>query len=159
MIVDDKTVDKIAHLARLELSENQSAKMKDDMNAVLGWMEKLNELDTDSVEPLIHMSHELNVLRSLADSISVMYRGRIVEEGGTEIIFNNAKHPYTKSLLEAIPSLNPHNRKRREFISSDEIEMNIPKFSINDVKVNNKSDKEQQLIQINENHYVEGVLS
>tara|TARA_B100000809_G_scaffold203597_1_gene204715 strand:- start:481 stop:768 length:288 start_codon:yes stop_codon:yes gene_type:complete len=72
MIVDDKTVDKIAHLARLELSENQSAKMQDDMNAVLGWMEKLNELDTDKVKPLIHMSHELNVLRddSVANEIS-----------------------------------------------------------------------------------------
>ena len=68
MIVDDKTVDKIAHLARLELSENQSAKMQDDMNAVLGWMEKLNELDTDKVKPLIHMSHELNVLRD--DSVA-----------------------------------------------------------------------------------------
>jgi aspartyl-tRNA(Asn)/glutamyl-tRNA(Gln) amidotransferase subunit C len=63
MIVDDKTVDKIAHLARLELSEAQSSKMKEDMNAVLGWMEKLNELDTKDVEPLIHMSHEMNVLR------------------------------------------------------------------------------------------------
>jgi len=119
----------------------------------------LHDLQEEMGLSILFISHELNVLRSLADSISVMYRGRIVEEGGTEIIFNNAKHPYTKSLLEAIPSLNPHNRKRREFISSDEIEMNIPKFSINDVKVNNKSDKEQQLIQINENHYVEGVLS
>lgn len=119
----------------------------------------LHDLQEEMGLSILFISHELNVLRSLADSISVMYRGRIVEEGSTEIIFNNAKHPYTKSLLEAIPSLNPHNRKRREFISSDEIEMNIPKFSINDVKVNNKSDKEQQLIQINENHYVEGVLS
>jgi len=63
MIVDDKTVAKIAHLARLELSEEQSSKMKEDMNSVLGWMEKLNEIDTDKVEPLIHLSHEMNVLR------------------------------------------------------------------------------------------------
>ena len=63
MIVNDETVQKIAHLARLELSNVQSAKMKDDMNVVLGWMEKLNELNTDDVEPLIHMSHEINVLR------------------------------------------------------------------------------------------------
>ena len=72
MIVDDKTVNKIAHLARLELSEKQSAKMKDDMNSVLGWMEKLDEIDTDKVIPLIHMSHELNVLRddSIANEIT-----------------------------------------------------------------------------------------
>lgn len=63
MIVDDKTVDKIAQLARLELSEKQTAKMQDDMNSVLGWMKKLDELDTENVKPLIHMSHEVNVLR------------------------------------------------------------------------------------------------
>jgi aspartyl-tRNA(Asn)/glutamyl-tRNA(Gln) amidotransferase subunit C len=64
MIVDDKTVEKIAHLARLELSHTQAIKMKSDMNSVLGWMDKLSEINTDDVQPLIHLSHELNVLRN-----------------------------------------------------------------------------------------------
>lgn len=64
MIVDEKTVEKIAHLARLELSEKQATKMKSDMNSVLDWVNKLSEIDTENVEPLIHLSHELNVLRN-----------------------------------------------------------------------------------------------
>jgi ABC-type oligopeptide transport system ATPase subunit len=118
----------------------------------------LHELQEEMGLSILFISHELNVLRSLADTISVMYRGRIVEEGDTEIIFNNAKHPYTRSLLDAIPSLNPNSRKRRKFISAEEIETNIPKFSKDDVIVNILS-HHKQLIQINDNHYVEGIIN
>ena len=118
----------------------------------------LHDLQEEMGLSILFISHELNVLRSLADNISVMYRGRIVEEGGTEIIFNNAKHPYTKSLLDAIPSLNPNGRKRRKFISAEEIETNIPKFSKDDVVVNSHS-LQRQLIQINDNHFVEGIIN
>lgn len=118
----------------------------------------LHDLQEEMGLSILFISHELNVLRSLADNISVMYRGRIVEEGGTEIIFNNAKHPYTKSLLDAIPSLNPNGRKRRKFISAEEIETNIPKFSKDDVVVNSHS-LQKQLIQINDNHFVEGIIN
>ena len=118
----------------------------------------LHELQEEMGLSILFISHELNVLRSLADTISVMYRGRIVEEGDTEIIFNNAKHPYTRSLLDAIPSLNPNSRKRRKFISDEEIETNIPKFSKDDVTVNILS-HHKQLIQINDNHYVEGIIN
>ena len=118
----------------------------------------LHDLQEEMGLSILFISHELNVLRSLADNISVMYRGRIVEEGDTEIIFNNAKHPYTKSLLDAIPSLNPNSRKRRKFISAEEIETNIPKFSKDDVVVNSHS-LQKQLIQINDNHFVEGIVN
>jgi aspartyl-tRNA(Asn)/glutamyl-tRNA(Gln) amidotransferase subunit C len=64
MKIDKETVDKIAHLARLEF-ENESKKqdMIKDMNNMLGFIDKLNELDTSNVEPLIYMSEEVNVLR------------------------------------------------------------------------------------------------
>lgn len=64
MKIDKETVDKIAHLARLEF-ENDAAKeaMVKDMNNMLGFIGKLNELDTANVEPLIYMSEEVNVLR------------------------------------------------------------------------------------------------
>ena len=119
----------------------------------------LHDLQEEMGLSILFISHELNVLRSLADTISVMYRGRIVEEGDTEIIFNKAKHPYTKSLLEAIPSLNPRNRKRRKFISAEEININIPTFSSSDIILNNQSNQENKLIQISENHYVEGLIN
>ncbi|MDC3270495.1 ABC transporter ATP-binding protein, partial [Alphaproteobacteria bacterium] len=118
----------------------------------------LHDLQEEMGLSILFISHELNVLRSLADNISVMYRGRIVEEGSTEIIFSNAKHPYTKSLLNAIPSLNPNNRKRRKFISAEEIETNIPRFSKNDV-ISHTNLNNKQLIQINDNHFVEGLIN
>ena len=63
MIIDKSTVENISQLARLELSEEQKEKMQGDLNSVLEWMDKLNEINTDDVEPLIHMSLETNVLR------------------------------------------------------------------------------------------------
>lgn len=63
MKIDNDTVDKIAHLARLEFSEESKAAMVKDMNNMLGFIDKLNELDTSNVEPLIYMSDEVNVLR------------------------------------------------------------------------------------------------
>ena len=63
MIIDDKTVRDIAQLARLELTNDEQVQIKEDMNSVLDWMQKLNELDTSNVKPLIHMSYETNVLR------------------------------------------------------------------------------------------------
>ena len=63
MKITRELLDKIAHLARLELSEQDAEKMMSDMTAIVDWMEKLNEVNTDGVEPLTSMSHEVNVLR------------------------------------------------------------------------------------------------
>lgn len=63
MKIDNETVDKIAHLARLEFDDNSKKQMIVDMNNMLAFVEKLNELDTTNVEPLIYMSDEVNVLR------------------------------------------------------------------------------------------------
>ncbi len=63
MNIDSETVDKIAHLARLALAEDEKQEMIGDMNKILGFMEKLNEIDTTGVEPLIYLSNEVNVFR------------------------------------------------------------------------------------------------
>ena len=63
MIIKNEDVNKIAHLARLEFDEKGSEEMAKDMNKILVWMDKLNELDTTGVKPLTHMSAEINVLR------------------------------------------------------------------------------------------------
>jgi aspartyl-tRNA(Asn)/glutamyl-tRNA(Gln) amidotransferase subunit C len=63
MIIDSETVDKIAHLARLELAETEKQEMIGDMNKILSFMEKLNEIDTAAVEPLVYLSKEVNVFR------------------------------------------------------------------------------------------------
>lgn len=63
MKVDLNTVKKIAHLARLEFDEAGAEKIKNDMTQILDWVEQLNEVDTEGVEPLTTMSSEVNVLR------------------------------------------------------------------------------------------------
>lgn len=63
MKIDKETVDKIAHLARLEFENEAKEQIIKDMNNMLTFVEKLNELDTSKVEPLIYMSDEVNVLR------------------------------------------------------------------------------------------------
>lgn len=56
-------IDKVAHLARLEVREEEKQGLLDDMNKILTFMDKLNEVDTSGVAPLIYMSDEVNVLR------------------------------------------------------------------------------------------------
>ena len=63
MNVDLETVDQIAHLARLELSDVEKQETMKDMNRILDFMAKLNEVDTSAVEPLIYMTTEVNVQR------------------------------------------------------------------------------------------------
>jgi aspartyl-tRNA(Asn)/glutamyl-tRNA(Gln) amidotransferase subunit C len=63
MKIDRALLDKIAHLSRLEFDEKDAEKMMKDMTAIVDWVEKLKEVNTDGIEPLTTMSHEVNVLR------------------------------------------------------------------------------------------------
>ena len=118
----------------------------------------LQDLQDEMGLSILFISHELNVLRSLADKITVMYRGRVVEEAPTEKIFANPIHPYTKSLLEAIPKLDPSLRKRRTFIDDSYILSNIPKYSLNDVNFVSKNDSQIGFVEIDNNHFVEAQI-
>ncbi len=63
MTIDEETVDKIAHLARLELGADEKQVLIKDMSKILDFMAKLNEIDTSGVEPLVYMTNEVNVTR------------------------------------------------------------------------------------------------
>ena len=63
MEISDKTVKDVAHLARLEFDDHQLEKIKNDLSRMIGFVNKLNELDTDGIEPLIYVSEESNILR------------------------------------------------------------------------------------------------
>ena len=63
MKLSPETIDKIAHLARLEVHEDEKQGLLDDMSKILTFMDKLNEVDTSGVEPLVYMNDEINVLR------------------------------------------------------------------------------------------------
>jgi peptide/nickel transport system ATP-binding protein len=62
----------------------------------------------------IFIAHDLSVVRHISDEIAVMYLGHIVERGKCDEIYNNPVHPYTKSLLSAIPIPDPEIEKKRQ---------------------------------------------
>jgi len=63
MEVNDALIDKLAHLARLKFNDAEKQEIKNDLQRMIVFVEKLNELDLENVEPLLHMSSEINVLR------------------------------------------------------------------------------------------------
>lgn len=67
----------------------------------------LGDLQRDLGLAYLFITHDLGVVRYLADRVAVMYLGRIVESGRTERIFTNPRHPYTQALLAAAPSVDP----------------------------------------------------
>lgn len=79
----------------------------------------LIELQKDLKLTYIFISHDLNVVRHISNSVAVMYLGRIVETGSTEEIFENPMHPYTQALLSAVPSKDPLQRKKRIILKGD----------------------------------------
>ncbi|MFY0625113.1 MAG: Asp-tRNA(Asn)/Glu-tRNA(Gln) amidotransferase subunit GatC [Reichenbachiella sp.] len=73
MSVDKKTVQKLAHLARLELSEDQLEKYGKDLGDILDWVEKLDEVDTSAVAPLGNVNEEDVPLRE--DKVVEVFKG------------------------------------------------------------------------------------
>ena len=72
MEVNDDLIDNLAQLARLEFNDAEKDEIKNDLQKMIAFIDKLNELDTTGVEPLLHMSENVNVLREdeVKDSIS-----------------------------------------------------------------------------------------
>lgn len=79
----------------------------------------LNSLKKEFDLTYLFISHDLNVVKHLSDVVSVMYLGKIVEQGKKEDIFGHPKHPYTQALLSAIPSLDIKNKKDRIILTGD----------------------------------------
>ncbi|MFC0772211.1 Asp-tRNA(Asn)/Glu-tRNA(Gln) amidotransferase subunit GatC [Terrimonas alba] len=63
MEVNDALVEKLANLARLKFNDAEKQEIKNDLQRMIVFVEKLNELDLENVEPMLHMSEEVNVLR------------------------------------------------------------------------------------------------
>jgi dipeptide transport system ATP-binding protein len=65
------------------------------------------------------ISHDLSVVRHIADDVMVMYLGRPVEQGSKQIVFTQARHPYTQVLLAATPSVDPKARSKRMTVKGE----------------------------------------
>jgi aspartyl-tRNA(Asn)/glutamyl-tRNA(Gln) amidotransferase subunit C len=63
MEVTEKLLDELAHLARLQFTDEEKVELKKDLQKMIAFVEKLNEVNTEGVEPLLHLSNEVNILR------------------------------------------------------------------------------------------------
>ena len=83
-----------------------------DVSVQAAILNLLSELQLRSRTSYLLISHDLGVVRYLADRIAVMYLGRIMEVGGSEAVFNGPNHPYTEALLSAVPNVDGEQRAR-----------------------------------------------
>ena len=72
-------------------------------------MDLLTKIKKEKNTAILFITHDLAVVREYADTVSVMYAGRIVEHAPAKEFFENTKHPYSKALLAALPSTNREN--------------------------------------------------
>jgi peptide/nickel transport system ATP-binding protein len=73
----------------------------------------LNELQAELGLSYVFIAHDLAVVRQIADTVAVMSRGRIVEHGERDAIFEHPQHEYTKTLLAAVPQIDPEWERER----------------------------------------------
>lgn len=73
----------------------------------------LGKLQHEQKLAYLFISHDLSVIKHIADKVAVMFAGRIVEQGYVEDIYARPKHPYTKALLDARPVEHPAERRKR----------------------------------------------
>jgi oligopeptide/dipeptide ABC transporter ATP-binding protein len=106
---------------------------------------------------ILFISHDLSTVKSLTDSVVVMYRGRIVEEAPTARIFAEPKHPYTRALLDAVPATNPRDKRERRFLSADQIAAETPRFTV--IQTGTAPRAEPHLVAIAPGHRVEAIVT
>jgi peptide/nickel transport system ATP-binding protein len=104
-------------------------------------LELLKELQQETGMGILFITHDLGVVKDIADRIVVMYRGSIVEQGTAAEIFNNAQHPYTKALLACRPALYP--KEKRLPVVSDFMDAEKRETQSNEleVKISNSKSK------------------
>jgi oligopeptide/dipeptide ABC transporter ATP-binding protein len=100
---------------RLLILDEPTAALDVSVQAVV--LQLLEQLRRELGLSVLFVSHDLNVVRLLTDRVAVMYLGKLVEIGPSEQVFRSPKHPYTQSLISAIPGQGPRIRLSGEVSS------------------------------------------
>ncbi len=79
----------------------------------------LQDLQAELGLTYLFVSHDLSVVKHIGDRVGVMYLGKLVEVGETASFFENPRHPYSQSLLSAVPVSHPSQRRERSVLSGD----------------------------------------
>jgi oligopeptide transport system ATP-binding protein len=130
-----------------------------DMSVRAQILNLLKDLQSEFELTYLFVAHDLSVVRYLCDIVSVMYLGQIVEACGTNELFENPLHPYTKALLAAVPVPDPNNRRIHEPLSGTiPSPLALPsgcRFHTRcPSRIEMCSSVEPKLIEVKPNHYV-----
>ena len=90
-----------------------------DVSVQANVLNLLNDLREQYNTAYLLISHDMGVIEAIADRLAVMYLGQIIEQGTIEEVFEPPYHPYTRSLLSSIPSLDPHAEDTRLRLEGD----------------------------------------
>lgn len=101
----------------------------------------LKELQEELGLTYLFIAHDLSMVRYISDRIAVMHKGKIVELANAEELYNNPLHPYTKSLMSAIPEPDPHSERTRQRI-------------IYDPSIHNYADEPASMHEIKKDHFI-----
>lgn len=94
----------------------------------------LEKLQADKGLTYLFIAHDLSMVKYFSDRIGMMYRGRLVELSESEDLYDHPQHPYTQSLLSAIPQPDPDYEKERQRIIFDEkqVDLDAPMVEIHE---------------------------
>jgi len=105
-------------------------------------LELLKQLQQQTGMGILFITHDLNVVSSFADAVTVLYKGEVVEENTTKILFENPTHPYTKALLACRPGQYPKGFKLpvvSDFLSNPNY--SVPTINAKELKSNVNSNE------------------
>ena len=111
----------------------------------------LKDLQKERNLTLLFIAHDLSMVKYISDRVAVMYRGKVVELGTPEEVYNNPIHSYTKSLISAVPIADP-TAKKHEKIGVDESYLRSPMGDVSEI---NKIPEVPELTEYEPGHFVE----
>lgn len=121
-------------------------------------LELMNGLKSKFKTALLMITHDLGVVAEICDKCAVIYAGQLVEYGTVEHIFNNAKHPYTMALFEALPSLDKDVDRLKSISGLMSDPMDLPSyctfFDRCDAKSERCNELDPPLTEVEPGHFV-----